>query len=191
MFEAVPDVRVDYPGWLYPLVRWSGSYPDDASRMRLAISLSRENVLQKTGGPFGAAIFQRESGRLVAVGVNSVVRLKNSTLHAEMLAFMMAQARVASYTLGAVGMPAHELFTSCEPCAMCLGGALWSGVRRVVFAAGRDDALKLDFEEGPVFPESYAYLEARGVHVEGGFLREEANAVLELYRTSGGEIYNG
>ena len=68
---------------------------------------------------------------------------------------MMAQQRVASFTLSAPGLPAHELHTSCEPCAMCLGATLWSGVKRVVYAAGRADASRLDFEEGPVFPESY------------------------------------
>src|SRR3546814_19963070 len=51
------------------------------------------------------------------------------------------------------GMPRHELFSSCEPCAMCLGATLWSGVTRLVFAATRDDATRLNFDEGPVFPE--------------------------------------
>ena len=70
--------------------------------------------------------------------------------------------------------PPHELFTSCEPCAMCLGAVLWSGVRRVVYAARRDDALRLSFDEGPVFPESFAYLRRRGIRIEGGPLREPA-----------------
>jgi tRNA(Arg) A34 adenosine deaminase TadA len=74
---------------------------------------------------------------------------------------------------------------------MCLGAALWSGVRRVVSGAARDDALKLDFEEGPVFPESYRYLEARGIAIEREVLRDEAKAVLELYRRTNGTIYNG
>ncbi|HEX7025091.1 MAG TPA: hypothetical protein VF187_09775, partial [Gemmatimonadales bacterium] len=64
-------------------------FPDDASRMRLAIALSRENVVQGSGGPFAAAIFERESGRLIAVGVNSVTRLNNCVLHGEIVAFMM------------------------------------------------------------------------------------------------------
>jgi tRNA(Arg) A34 adenosine deaminase TadA len=74
---------------------------------------------------------------------------------------------------------------------MCLGASLWSGVRRVVCGAHRDDARRLNFEEGPVFPESHAYLEARGVEIVHGVLREEANAVLELYKSSQGIIYNG
>lgn len=166
-------------------------FPDDASRMRLAIALSRENVVQGSGGPFAAAIFERETGRLIAVGVNSVTRLNNSALHGEIVAFMMAQARLRNFSLGAPGMPPHELVTSCEPCAMCLGAILWSGVTRVVMGASRQDATALEFEEGPVFPESYRYLESRGIEIVREVLRAEARAVLELYRERGGTIYNG
>jgi len=107
------------------------------------------------------------------------------------VAFMLAQHRVGSFTLAAPGLPAHELVTSCEPCAMCLGATLWSGVHRVVYGAAREDASRLDFEEGPVFPESYAYLEARGLAISRNVLREEAREVLEMYRRQGGVIYNG
>jgi tRNA(Arg) A34 adenosine deaminase TadA len=135
-------------------------------------------------------IVERVSGRVVAVGMNSVVRMHNSTLHGEMVAFMMAQRRVRSFTLAAPGLPVHELVTSCEPCAMCLGAALWSGVKRIVCGAARDDATRLKFDEGPVFPESWRYLETRGVAVVRNVLREEARAVMELYRVKRGAIYN-
>ena len=186
-----PVVHVEYPDWTDSIVDWGRSYGSDEERMRLAIGLSRANVERGTGGPFGAAIFEAQSGRLIAVGINSVVRLNNCTLHAEMVAFMMAQQRVGSFTLSAPNLPAHELFTSCEPCAMCLGATLWSGVKRVVYGAAREDASLLRFEEGPVFPESYAYLEERGLVIVRNVLRDEARAVLTLYRTKGGEIYNG
>ena len=187
----LPSITIELPDWAGPFVDWERRYASDEERMRLAIALSRENVLRGTGGPFGACIFEWDSGRLVAVGVNSVVRLNNCTLHGEMVAFMMAQARLGSFSLRSEGGPAHELVTSCEPCAMCLGATLWSGVRRVVCGAHRDDARRLKFEEGPVFPESHAYLEARGIEIVHGVLREEANAVLELYRSTSGIIYNG
>jgi tRNA(Arg) A34 adenosine deaminase TadA len=186
-----PVVHVEYPDWVQSVVDFDRRYDNDMDKMRLAILLSRENVERGTGGPFGAAIFERDSGKLVAVGMNSVVRFNNCTLHGEMVAFMMAQQRVESFTLGGPAMPAHELFTSCEPCAMCLGATLWSGVKRVVCGAGREDASRLRFEEGPVFPESYRYLEDRGISIQRNVLREEAKAVLELYRAKSGEIYNG
>jgi len=129
-----------------------------------------------TGGPFGAAVFERDSGRLVAVGMNSVVRLGNSTLHGEMMAFMMAQHVVGAFSLSLPGLPVHELFTSCEPCAMCLGATLWSGVRRLAYGAGREDAQRIAFEEGPVFPASYEYLEERGIEIVDGPVRIEVAA---------------
>ena len=186
-----PVVHVEYPDWVYSLVDWDKPYATDDDRMRLAIAVSRMNVERETGGPFGAAIFEAESGRLVAVGMNSVVRLSNCTLHGEMVAFMMAQQRVGSFSLKGPGLPVHELYTSCEPCAMCLGATLWSGVNRVVYGAAREDASLLNFEEGPVFPESYAYLEERGISIVRNCLRDEARAVLELYRSKSGKIYNG
>ena len=186
-----PPLLIDYPDWVEPLVEWDRGYASDEERMRLAIDLSRENVERETGGPFGAAVFEHASGRLVSVGMNSVVRLNNCTLHGEMVAFMMAQRRLGSFTLAAPHLPEHELFTSCEPCAMCLGATLWSGVRRVVYGAGREDASRLNFEEGPVFPESYKYLEDRGISIVRNVLRAEAQAVLERYRTKSGKIYNG
>ncbi|MBA3342743.1 MAG: nucleoside deaminase [Gemmatimonadaceae bacterium] len=189
--EPHPVVHVEYPDWVDSIVDWTRTYASDEDRMRLAIAVSRANVESGTGGPFGAAIFEAQSGRLVAVGMNSVVRLSNCTLHGEMMAFMMAQQRVGSFTLNTPGLPAHDLYTSCEPCAMCLGATLWSGVQRLVYGAGREDASLLDFEEGPVFPESYHYLEERGIKIVRNVLRDEARAVLELYRANSGRIYNG
>ncbi|MBI4542965.1 MAG: nucleoside deaminase, partial [Gemmatimonadetes bacterium] len=114
----LPPIRIDYPDWVANVVNWDRHYGTDEEKMRLAIAIARENVLRDTGGPFGAAVFERDSGKLVAVGMNSVVRHNNCALHGEMVAFMMAQQRLGSFTLGAPGMPVHELVTSCEPCAM-------------------------------------------------------------------------
>lgn len=190
MTEPVLRVEVSCPAWVEDFVDWERRYGSDQDRMRLAVELSRENVEHETGGPFGAAIFEVGTGRLVSVGVNSVVRLDNSTLHGEIVAFMMAQRRLGSFTLAGAGMRAHELFTSCEPCAMCLGAALWSGVSRIVYGASGDDVRAVGFEEGPVFPQSHDYLTSRGVSLEGGLLRDDAKRVLERYRERQGTLYN-
>ena len=189
--KSRPIVHLEYPDWVESVVQWDRPYESDAERMRLAIAVSRVNVERGTGGPFGSAIFESETGKLVAVGMNSVVRLNNCMLHGETFAFMMAQQVTRSFTLNSPDLPRHELHTSCEPCAMCLGATLWSGVRRVVYGATREDATVLNFEEGPVFPESYKYLEDRGIEIVRNVLRDEAKAVLELYRSQKGKIYNG
>ena len=184
------DLTISLPAWVDEVVDWDRRYAGDAERVGLAIALSRENVERGTGGPFGAVVFESVSGALVGVGVNCVERLGNSALHAEVVAIMFAQRGVGSFTLGGPGAPARELVSSCEPCAMCLGATLWSGVGRLVFAASRADATALSFDEGPVFPESYAYLERRGIRIDREIGRAEAAAVLRLYRDRGGLIYN-
>jgi tRNA(Arg) A34 adenosine deaminase TadA len=101
-----------------------------------------------------------------------------------MVAFMVAQQRIGSFTLAGPGMPAHELVTSCEPCAMCLGATLWSGVRRVVYGAAREDASRLAFEEGP----SSAVLPLpRGRHPPCAHNRRRAR---RWSSTGRGRIYN-
>jgi len=186
----VHELVITPPAWIETAVDWRRRYASDDEKLDLTIALARENVERETGGPFGAAVFEVTSGTLIAVGVNSVVRLRSSACHAEMLALMMAQSRRQSFTLAAPGLPAHELASSCEPCAMCLGATLWSGVTRLVFGAQREDAEALGFDEGPVFPDSHGYLRDRGVEIVGGVRRGEAQAVLQQYLSRGGPIYN-
>lgn len=187
----VSELRIACPGWVDGVVDWTRAYDTDAERMHLVISLARENIERETGGPFAAAVFEQQSGMLVSVGLNSVTRLDNCILHGEIMALMMAQARLGTWTLGAPEQPVHELVSSCAPCAMCLGATLWSGVKRLVCGALREDALACGFEEGPVFPESHAYLRARGVELVFGVDRDAAVEVLHRYRELGGPVYNG
>lgn len=202
-------------------------YTTDEEMMTLAIDLSRRNVKEGTGGPFGAAIFERirlgnnsnanndaesksatttpppieedEYCRLVSVGMNRVVPLNNSTLHGEMVAIQLAQQQLQTFSLNGSNnndtntnnkRSQYELFTSCEPCAMCLGGILWSGVSRLVCAATKDDAQSIGFDEGPVTAQSYVHLEESGCVVTRNVLRNEAREVLYNYGKTG-VIYNG
>lgn len=181
-------VTIDLPPWVAEIASIGALILAPEQRMELAIALARENVRRKAGGPFGAAVFEIESGRLLSVGVNSVVRLNSSSLHAEVVALMFAQYARGSFSL-AEG-PACELVTSCEPCAMCLGATLWSGVRRLVCGATRDDAEGVGFDEGPVNDASYRHLESRGITVTRAVRRDEAAAVLREYARLGGPIYN-
>jgi tRNA(Arg) A34 adenosine deaminase TadA len=184
-----PTLTVALPPWVDPFIDWRRRYVSLEDRMGLVLALAAEHVKRGSGGPFAAAIFERDAGRLVAVGVNLAVPNHNSVLHAETIALMMAETLLHSHDLGADGMPPHELVCSCDPCAMCLGAALWSGVSRVVAGADRKDAEAIGYDEGPVFPSSYDYLEHAGVQVVRGVRRGEARAVLEAYRAAGGVIY--
>ncbi len=181
---------IDLPDWARSMEDSTRCFTDDTKKMRFAIDLARRNVDAGSGGPFGAAIFERATGRLISLGVNSVIRLQSSVLHAEMLAIMRAQQGLGSYTLHRPGQSEYELFSSCEPCAMCLGGILWSGVRRMVCGAPAASARAIGFDEGPVYPESYGYLENSGIEVVRGLLADEAHTIIVDYRDRDGPIYN-
>jgi tRNA(Arg) A34 adenosine deaminase TadA len=159
-------------------------------RMSLVIELSRLNVYYKTGGPFGAAIFNMDDGSLLAAGVNLVMTAGSSVLHAEMVATMAAQKKAGTYDLSAGGLPPYELVTSTEPCAMCMGAITWSGIRRLVCGARGADAEATGFDEGEKPPKWKGALERRGILVLQNICRDKAAAVLKDYAASGGIIYN-
>ncbi len=164
--------------------------PTVEERMQFVIRLARWNVEQGTGGPFGAAIFDLSSGKVIAPGVNVVVPANCSLGHAEIVAIGIAQQRLGQYDLGADAELGRELVTSTEPCAMCLGAIPWSGVRSVVCGARDADAREIGFDEGPKPPDWVAALESRGITVVRDVLRAEAISVLRLYSESGGTLYN-
>lgn len=161
--------------------------PDE--RMRFVLGLARENIAVG-GGPFAAAVFERVGGRLVAAGVNRVVATHCSSAHAEVLALSLAQQKFGSHDLGAAGLPACELVSSAEPCAMCLGAVLWSGVRHLVCGARGEDVAALGFDEGPRSLDWISELHRRGVDVTTDVQREAALAILRDYASGGGLIYN-
>ena len=174
------QIQVTLPPWVPELIAGREVFSTLEDRMRLAVALSRENVVRRTGGPFGAAIFERDSGRLVAAGVNSVTRLNNCTLHGEMVAFMMAQAALGSFSLGAPGMPAHELVTSCEPCAMCLGAIHWARIGRIYYGFRIEDATAIGFDDTEFFRQLALPSEQRMIPSQES-CREEALALAHDY----------
>lgn len=187
----IPVINIDFPAWLESFAERDRRFASDEEKMSVAINLAVENVSRGTGGPFGAAIFDSRTGEILSLGMNQVVRLNNSCLHAEVTAIMSAQATLNSYNLSDKEESPYELFTSCEPCCMCLGAILWSGVKRLVCAATKEDASRIGFDEGPVYESSYEYLQERGIEVKRYLLRAEAVKAFELYKTQGGLIYNG
>jgi len=159
--------------------------------MAFVIELSRKNIANKTGGPFAAAVFNADNGRLIAAGVNMVTHLRLSIAHAEIIALSQAQAVLGGFDLGGEGMPVCELVSSTEPCAMCFGAVPWSGVRSLVCGARDEDARSVGFDEGAKRPDWVAALEERGIAVYRDVLRDDAATVLREYAAGGGVMYNG
>jgi tRNA(Arg) A34 adenosine deaminase TadA len=179
-------VQFELPDWLFTDVDLTATRATDAERMQLAIELSRRNV-EHGGGPFGAVVFERESGSVVAPGVNLVMPQSSSLLHAEIVALMFAQASLLSYTLAG---GSYELFTTSEPCVQCLGACHWAGLSRLVCGAPVAAAEAAGFDEGPRTADWKEQLAARGTPVVTGVSAEAAASVLEQYAAQGGFRYN-
>ena len=179
------------PGWLEALEGGSRqAFTDVEERMAFVIGLSRKNIDVGAGGPFGAAVFNRDEGTLLSCGVNLVLDGRCSMLHAEIVAIIRAQIKTGTHDLSAHGLPPFELVTSTEPCVMCFGAVTWSGIKRLVCGARREDAEEIGFDEGEKPLNWKEALENRGVEVQRDILRDEAASVLKEYRKRGGRIYN-
>ncbi len=191
MFLSLPvSMRWDLPLWAHELVKPGQSFPTPAARMGLAVELSRRNVLEATGGPFGSAVFDLSTFRPLALGVNLVVPTSSAAAHAEVVAICLAGQRVRNFDLTAGAGGPTELVTSCAPCAMCLGAVPWSGVSRVLIAAREEDARSVGFDEGNRPSDWVEGLQRRGIEVVEDVLRAEAVAVLRDYVEGGGLVYN-
>ncbi len=191
MMHQAESIRIELPSWLRSFRRQLPERLDGPEeRMRVAISLSRQNVLEGSGGPFGALVVGRTSGRVIALGVNRVEPTHCSSAHAEIVALTLAQQSLANWNLSAGGAGEIELVSSCEPCAMCLGAIPWSGVTSLLCGATKSDAEAAGFDEGDR-PEAWTdKLRARRIQVTTGLLRVEAAAVLSDYAKSGLTIYS-
>ena len=176
------------PDWVEKFLKSQPiAYRTIEDRMRLAIELSRLNIEYRSGGPFGAAIFDNHSGELISVGINLVVSCRCSTAHAEMVAFALAQQALSTHDLASKGD--FQLATSCQPCAMCLGATPWSGVKSIICGARGKDAEAIGFDEGAKPADWVKELQNRGIEVKLDILRMEARAVLDNYKSDGGIIY--
>jgi tRNA(Arg) A34 adenosine deaminase TadA len=182
------QVHLTLPAWINDEVDTAARYVSDADKVGLAIRLSRRNVELDTGGPFGAAVFGGE-GRLIAVGVNRVVQHNCSVAHAEMMAFMTAQARTQRFRLNEDGQR-YALATSAQPCCQCYGASVWAGIDELLIGARSDDVEELtEFDEGPLPADWIGELERRGVQVRRDILRDEARSALAAYTARGGLMY--
>jgi tRNA(Arg) A34 adenosine deaminase TadA len=166
--------------------------PDVEQRMREVIRFAELNFDKKTGGPFAAGIFEKNSGKVVGIGVNRVVPANNSSAHAEIVAISLAQTKLATFDLGGPGMPDFQIVVNGRPCAMCCGALPWSGVRSLVIGASGERIESLTgFDEGAVHPNWQQELEARGIEVIENVLAKDAEVVFQRFRDSDEPVYNG
>ena len=160
-------------------------------RMAAVLKFARLNFEHQTGGPFAAGVFERDSGRLVVIGVNRVLASNCSSAHAEVMTISLAQQLLGVYDLGGPGLPVHQLVVNWRPCAMCYGAVLWSGVRSLVIAGdGPELEAITGFDEGPVHPDWRGELAKRGIDLVEDMLRDAALADYRAYAASQQFVYN-
>jgi guanine deaminase len=147
--------------------------PDDrhVRLMQRAIALSAEHMAAGAGGPFGAVIAQGEA--IVGEGWNQVTSVNDPTAHAEIVAIRAAARRLQRFELAGT-----ELYTSCEPCPMCLAAAYWARVDRVWYANTREDAAAIGFDDAVIYAEVGLPIEGRRLPMTP-LLRNEAYRVFE------------
>ena len=186
------DRRLALPEWVAErLAATPECLPTAEGHMGLVLDWARLNFQLDTGGPFAAGVFERDSGRLVAMGVNRVVATGCSSAHAEVMALGLAQKRLGSYDLGGPGLPEHELVVNWRPCAMCYGALLWSGVRHLTIAGSGPELEALTgFDEGPVPAGWKEELSVRGIQTHEGVLKAEAVDLFRHFQASARLVYN-
>ena len=161
------------------------------AQMELVLEWARLNVQHRTGGPFAAGVFTLAEGELIAVGVNRVIPCGLSSAHAEIVALSLAQRRVGQFDLAQVGSSGCRLVVSAQPCAMCFGAVLWSGVGSLVVAASAEQVQRITgFDEGPLHPEWRRELARRHIELHDNIRSEEAETILQQYVAQGQAIYN-
>ena len=178
------QIHLTLPPWIEDVADASRRYVTDEERVGLAIELSRHNIQYGSGGPFGAAVFD-EHGRLISAAANRVVAQTCSVAHAEMLAYMVAQQRLASYRLNEQGGH-YTLAASAQPCCQCYGATVWAGIDTLLIGARAEDVEELtEFDEGPLPTDWLGELERRGISVRRDILREQARTVLAAFGATG------
>ena len=142
--------------------------PVDLRFMRQAIQLATDNVMSGRGGPFGALVVR--DGELIAVGANQVTATNDPTAHAEIVA-----VRNACQALGTFQLTGCDVYTSCEPCPMCLAALYWSRCRAIFYGNSAADAARAGFDDSFLYEEVAKPLEERTIPISR-LLPEEASA---------------
>ena len=144
---------------------------DKKAFMAKAISLAKENVQSVYGGPFGAVVVK--DGKIVGIGRNRVTEDNDPTAHAEIVAIRDAAKKLDTFDLSGC-----QIYSSCEPCPMCLGAIYWSHFDKLYYAATKDDAAKADFDDSFIYKEFSLPKEERSI-LSVQMMRESAVKVFD------------
>ena len=149
---------------------------DHEKFMRIAIEFSEKNVTESLGGPFGAAVVK--NGKLIAASGNKVTSTNDPTAHAEVSAIRLACEKLKTFDLtGCV------IYTSCEPCPMCLSAIYWARIGQVYYANTKVDADEIGFSDKFIYEEIEKPMDERTIPIVQ-LLRDEAQQAFKLWEQS-------
>ncbi len=180
-------MKIQLPPWCDD-INLEQSFKTDQDAMLFALELVRLTLQHKTGGPFAAVVVDNTSRKIVSFGINLVQTSNCSVLHAEIVAIMLASQQLNTYNLGDTS--AVTLYSSAEPCAMCMGAIPWSGISRVVTGATDSDVRAIGFDEGAKPTNWIEEYQQRGISVTTECCRSAAVSQLTEYSNNNGIIYN-
>ena len=143
------------------------------AHMKQAIELALSNVNKNNGGPFGAVVVK--DGKIIGKGANLVTSSNDPTAHAEIVAI-----REAAKNIGSFELQDCEIYTSCEPCPMCLGAIYWARIGKLYYAATKDDAAKADFDDSFIYKEFSLPKDQRSIP-SMQLMRDDAVKVFEAW----------
>lgn len=152
---------------------------EDRRFLKLAIDTATENI-RNGGGPFGAVIVSR--GNLISRAGNSVVTAHDPTAHAEIQAIRLASAELGNHDLSGC-----VIYSSCEPCPMCLGAIYWAGIRRLVYASDRYQAAASGFDDEMIYTELALDHEKRSIVMDRG-MKDEGDSVFRQWDDFPGKV---
>jgi guanine deaminase len=148
--------------------------------MQEAIELSVKNVTDNNGGPFGAVVVK--DGKIIARGYNQVTSNNDPTAHAEVVAI-----REACKVLGTFQLTNCEIYTSCEPCPMCLGAIYWARPSRVYYANTKEDAAAINFDDDFIYKELAKPIQYRELQFKQ-VMRNEAQEAFMIWKNKTDKI---
>lgn len=144
--------------------------------MKMAIQLSEENVLNNVGGPFGAVIVK--DGKIIAKSANKVTSTNDPTAHAEVSAIRIACKKLKTFDLSGC-----VVYTSCEPCPMCLSAVYWARIDTIYYANTKQDAENVGFSDKFIYDELDKPMDRRSLPIKQ-MMRSEAQQAFKLWERS-------
>lgn len=186
-YPVCKSKELSMPEWVFPFLEQKMILDSSEKRMDFLARIAEENIRKRTGGPFSAAVFDMKKGDLISIGLNQVTSETTSVAHAEIMALLFAQKKVNHFRLD---RGEYELVSLAQPCAMCYGALFWSGIRRLVYGARKEDVEKYaGFDEGPLPDNWIVQLNKRGIEVISDVGRDMAIRILKQYGQEGGLLY--